>query len=117
MCSSREYRQCLHTVQCETCSPLQFNAYQNSTNRSLYSPNVYSQATRPATATTAAARLPTACWAPGTAAPVAPAIPVADDVAVAEPVACTPDAVPKLEGTAPPVADVTTVLVQEQDES
>ena len=72
-------------------------------------PDAYSQATRPATATTAAARLPTACWAPGTAAPVAPALPVADDVAVAGTVACTPGA--------PPVADVTIVLVQEQDES
>ena len=48
---------------------------------------------------------------------MAPALPVADDVAVAEPVACTPDAVPEAEGTAPPVVDVTIVLVQEQDES
>ena len=79
-------------------------------------PDAYSQATRPATATTAAARLPTACWAPGAAAPVAPGLPVPDDVAVAEPVACTLDAVPKPEET-PPVVDVTTVLVQEQDES
>jgi hypothetical protein len=83
----------------------------------LYSPDAYSQATRPATATTAAARLPTACWAPGTAAPVAPAIPVVDDVAVAELVACAPDGVPKPEETALPDVDVTTVLVQEQDES
>jgi hypothetical protein len=59
-------------------------------------PKVYSQTTRPATATTAAARLPTACWAPGAAAPVAPALalPVAvENVAVAEPVACALDAV------------------------
>jgi hypothetical protein len=81
-------------------------------NKLPFSPaDVYSQATRPATATTAAARLPTACWAPGAAAPVelALALPVAvaDTVAVA----CIPD------GTAALVADVTMVLVQEQAES
>lgn len=80
--------------------------------------SVYSQATRPATATTAAARLPTACWAPGAAAPVAPAFALPVAVADVEPVACTPDAVmPKPDGTAAPVADVTMVLVQEQAES
>jgi hypothetical protein len=92
-----------------------------STNAPYLRPSDYSQATRPATATTAAARLPTACWAPGAAAPVAPALalPVAvENVADAEPVACTPDAVmPKPDGTAVPVADVTMVLVQEQEES
>jgi len=70
---------------------------------------------------TAAARLPTACWAPGAAAPVAPALalPLAvETVAVADPVVCTSDAVmPKPDGTAAPVADVTMVLVQEQEES
>jgi hypothetical protein len=71
-------------------------------------PGVYSQATRPATATTAAARLPTACWAPGAAAPVELALALPGAVADAVPVACIPD------GTVAPVADVTMVLVQEQ---
>jgi len=70
---------------------------------------------------TAATRLPTPCCMPFSAAPLASAVALAlavEKVWVADPVAVTLDAVsPKLDRAAAPVAEVTTVLLQEQEES
>lgn len=70
---------------------------------------------------TAAARLPTPCCIPAGAAPLAPAVALVlavEKVSVADPVAVAVDAVnPKLEAADAPVALVTTVFVQEQEES
>jgi len=81
-------------------------------------------ATTPATATTAAARLPTPCCKPAGAAPMAPVVALAlgdaEKVSLAEPVADAAEAEScdaKLDPAAAPVVEVTTVLVHEQEES
>ena len=73
---------------------------------------------------TAAARLPTPCCMPICAAPLAPVVALAlgdvENVAVADPVALAvkvENCEATLDPAAAPVAEVTTVLVHEQEES